>query len=203
MSGYILQHTWKYVCHMMYLHWRAGYTKYYNKTTKYAKIERDVKYIYISSVLCTVALLIKVHPGTLVTVKEGPWCPSSPLCKCFLDQLLIFWSTFPHSFPHWANLEGSNSSHDFFWAFRTPATQHCRSPFELWRSWPCLLGCFRQPERWDPDFSFLKFLNFYFLKTIQTLLTSWAKSFIFSLKLSFAPSGGRSEKKNIKREVFS
>ena len=53
----------------------------------------------------------------------------------------------------------------FFWAFRTPATQHCRSPFELWRSWPCLLGCFRQPERWDPEFSFLKILIFYFLET--------------------------------------
>ena len=91
---------------------------------------KEMSNIYISSVLCTVALLIKVHPGTLVTVKEGPWCPSSPLCKCFLDQLLIFWSTFPHSFPHWANLEGSSSSHDFFLSVQN--TSYSTLSISLW-----------------------------------------------------------------------
>ena len=91
---------------------------------------KEMSNIYISSVLCTVALLIKVHPGTLVTVKEGPWCPSSPLCKCFLDQLLNFWSTFPHSFPHWANLEGSSSSHDFFLSVQN--TSYSTLSISLW-----------------------------------------------------------------------
>jgi len=153
---------------MMYLHWKAGYTKYYNKTTKYAKIERDVTYVYISSVLFTVALLIKVHPGTLVTVKGEPVWPAVPHCKCLLAILISYWTLDPLFLPSMSK----------YWRFKF------------------FTQLFLEVQNQNTGYSTLS-ISLWALEILALSLgvfspTSWAKSFIFSLKLSFAPSGGRS-----------